>query len=184
MKSLVLPITLLVAATASPINSGYNAPSGGSSFGGSSFGGSSFSDSSFSGGSFSHGGGGSFSHGGGGSFSHGGGDIGFGDGCGSGQVRTANGECVTPQVTRNLYLYAAPAQRIETLPPANLPNPKVHLNYVFVRTENAIGGARPVVVPPPKQKTLVYVLNRRPNAQNTEVIEVPSTPTQPEVFFV
>ena len=63
-------------------------------------------------------------------------------------------------------------------------NPKVHVNYVFVRTQNSAGGSNAVVVPPPKQKTLVYVLNQRAGAQGQQVIEVPSAPVQPEVFFV
>merc|ERR1712105_577860 len=54
----------------------------------------------------------------------------------------------------------------------------------FVRTQNSVGGSNAVVVPPPKQKTLFYVLNRRPDALNQEVIEVPSAPVKPEVFFV
>ena len=81
-------------------------------------------------------------------------------------------------------MYSAPAQAVEILPPSHIPNPKVHLNYVFVRTQNSVGGSNAVVVPPPKQKTLVYVLNKRPDALNQEVIEVPSAPVKPEVFFV
>merc|ERR1719446_1449609 len=135
-----------------------------------------------SGGGFISGGssGGGFISGGGGAA----GSFDFGDGCGGGQIRSAGGQCITPQVTRNLYLYKAPQQSDQTLPPRNIPNPKVHLNYVFVRTQNSVGGSNAVVVPPPKQKTLVYVLNRRPDALNQEVIEVPSAPVKPEVFFV
>jgi len=175
MNTLVFSLAFVATASARPQS--YSAP-GSTSFGG------------FGGGSVSHGGGGSVSHGGGGSVSHGGGGggqitFGFGDGCGGGQVRAHDGGCVTPEVTRNLFLYAAPAApAVAALPPGNIPNPKVHLNYVFVRTDNSHGGVRPVVVPPPKQKTLVYVLNKRPDPQQTDIIEVPATPTQPEVFFV
>jgi len=180
--------TLAAAVTGGPIpqlGGSYSAPGigGGSSGGGFISGGSSdggFISGGSSGGGFISGGG---SHGGG----HGGGaggSISFGDGCGGGQIRSADGQCITPQITRNLYLYSAPQQTVETLPPSHIPNPKVHLNYVFVRTQNSVGGSNAVVVPPPKQKTLVYVLNKRPDALNQEVIEVPSNPTQPEVFFV
>ena len=58
------------------------------------------------------------------------------------------------------------------------------MNYVFVRTASALNGARPIVVPPPQQKTLVYLLNKRAEVQGQQVIEVPGTPTQPEVYFV
>jgi len=173
-----LTITLASVALVAALPQGYQAPGSGS------FGGSSFVGGGSSGGFISGGGsGGGFISGGG----HSGGDgvgISFGDGCGAGQIRDAHGQCITPEVTRNLYLYAAPRQQIETRAPKHIPNPKVHLNYVFVRTEGGVGGAQPVVVPPPKQKTLVYVLNKRLNAQEAEVIEVPANPTQPEVFFV
>ena len=107
------------------------------------------------------------------------------DGCGPGEVRKADGTCAKAQITRNIFLFAAPpAQRIQVGPPPQLPEPKVHYNFVFVRTPELLGGVKPVVVPPPQQKTLVYVLTKRPGAQDQEVIEVPSTPTQPEVFFV
>jgi len=190
--------TLAAVVTGSPVpqlGGSYSAPgfgggssgggfiSGGSSGGGFISGGSSgggFISGGSSGGGFISGGG---SHGGGGGGGAGG-SISFGDGCGGGQIRSANGGCITPQITRNLYLYSAPQQTVQTLPPRNIPNPKVHLNYVFVRTQNSVGGSNAVVVPPPKQKTLVYVLNRRPDALNQEVIEVPSAPVKPEVFFV
>ena len=150
----------------------------GGSSGGFSSGGGSFSSG---GGSFSSGGG--FSSGG----SFGSSDLGgfSSSGCGEGEIRKADGTCARAQITRNIFLYAAPpAQQVKVGPAPPLPDPKVHYNFVFVRTPSTVGGARPVVVPPPQQKTLVYVLSKRPDAQNQEIIEVPSTPTQPEVFFV
>jgi len=110
--------------------------------------------------------------------------ISLDDGCPGGQVRHGNGECVAPEISTDMFLYAVPAQQVRTIPATNLPKPKVHLNYVFVRTENAQGGARPVVAPAPKQKTIVYVLNKAAGAAQQEVIEVPHTPTKPEVFIV
>ncbi|XP_018027515.1 uncharacterized protein LOC108682786 [Hyalella azteca] len=104
--------------------------------------------------------------------------------CHDGLVRRADGSCAQPIITRNLYLYNAPAQTVTYGPPPILPDPKVHFNYVFVRTPAVQPGPRPVVVPPPQQKTLVYLLSQRPGAVGQEVIEVPSTPTQPEVYFV
>jgi len=200
MNKLLFALATLAVANGGTISNTYDTPSRGS-FGGSSGGfisdggssGGFISDGGFSGGSsggfisdggFSGGSSGGFISGGGSAAGSAGGSISFGDGCGNGQIRGSDGGCITPQITRNLYLYAAPAMRVETLPARNLPNPKVHLNYVFVRTENAVGGSRPVVVPPPKQKTLVYVLNRRPTAAQQEVIEVPAQPTKPELFFV
>jgi len=110
--------------------------------------------------------------------------ISLDDGCPGGQVRHGNGECVTPEISTDMFLYAVPARQFRTIPATDLPKPKVHLNYVFVRTENNHGGARPVVAPAPKQKTIVYVLNKAAGAAQQEVIEVPHTPTKPEVFIV
>ena len=153
---------------------GFSSGGSGGSFGGSSGG-------FVSGGSFG-GSSGGFVSGGSGGFGSGGAGIG---GCPEGQARKADGSCAVAQVTRNIFLYGAPpAQQIRVGPAPPLPDPKVHYNFVFVRTPEVRGGARPVVVPPPQQKTLVYVLSKRPDAQNQEIIEVPSTPTQPEVFFV
>lgn len=168
----------LVSTSAKP--QGYTAPGrgGGGFISGGSSGGGFISGGSFGGGFSSGGSGGGF--GGGGGFSGG-----IGGSCPEGQARKGDGSCATAQISRNIFLYAAPpAQQIRVGPAPHLPDPKVHYNYVFVRTPETRGGVRPIVVPPPQQKTLVYVLNKRPGAQNQEVIEVPSTPTQPEVFFV
>jgi len=109
--------------------------------------------------------------------------VSFG-GCPNGEARAYDGSCVKAKVTRNLFLYTAPKHQVETLKPKDIPSPKVHVNYVFVRTQDNISSRRPVVVPPPKQKTLVYVLSRRPSAAEQEVIEVDSKPIAPELFFV
>lgn len=104
--------------------------------------------------------------------------------CDDGLVRKADGRCVEPIVTRNLFLYNAPAPRITYGPAPYIPDPKVHYNYVFVRTAGAVVGAKPIVVAPPQQKTLVYLLNKRPEEQTQQLIEVPGKPSQPEVYFV
>merc|ERR1719402_424701 len=104
--------------------------------------------------------------------------------CPEGTVRKGNGECVRPVVTRNLYLYKAPEMKVSYTPARNFPDPKIHYNYVFVRTPDVGQGPRPVVAPAPQQKTLVYLLSKRPGAVDQEVIEVPANPTNPEVYFV
>ncbi|KAA0202752.1 Cuticle Protein Tweedle [Hyalella azteca] len=109
----------------------------------------------------------------------------LGQSCGEDEVRHVDGSCVRPIINRRIFVYAAPpAQRIETLAPKSLPQPKVDYNFVFVRTQQQVQGAQPVVLPPPQQKTLVYVLNEKSGALEQEVIELPANPTQPEVYFV
>jgi len=187
MNKLVLAFAVAACASAAPqnYNSGGNLDNFISNDGGFSSGGGFVSGGGSSGAFVSGGSSGGFSSGGGGG--GGGQDISaftLDEGCGGGQVKDGNGQCVTPQVTRNMFLYAVPAQVARTLPAGNLPSPKVHLNYVFVRNDQAHNAVRPVVAPAPKQKTIVYVLNKRPGAAQQEVIEVPHTPTKPEVFVV
>jgi len=55
---------------------------------------------------------------------------------------------------------------------------------VFVRTASGQNAVKPIVAPAPEQKTLVYLLNKQAGYGEQEVIEVPHTPTKPEVFFV
>jgi len=110
--------------------------------------------------------------------------IALDEGCGNGQAKDHKGDCVDAMVTRNIYLYEAPALPVPApIPPENIPQPKVHLNFVFIRTPTASSTQKPMVVAP-KQKTLVYVLSKKPTASETPVIEVEATPSQPEVFFV
>jgi len=125
--------------------------------------------------------------GGGGSVGGGGGagaGISLDAGCPAGQVMTSGG-CVVPQITRNMFLYAAPAvQAPRTIPAQVNAQAKAHLNFVFIKVNGGSSSSKPLVVPPPKQKTLVYVLSKRPAAGQQQVIEVPATPTKPELFFV
>ena len=105
--------------------------------------------------------------------------------CGKGLLVDLNGECVEPLITRNIFLYAAP--KIESLRRTRIaaPKPKLEYNIVFVRNPVSELGFEPIIVPPPQQKTLVYVLNKKSEVNGQELIEAPSHPKlQPEVFFV
>jgi len=129
------------------------------------------------------GGGGAVAVGGGGGGA-GVGGITFSDGCPAGQVMTG-GSCQAAQITKNIYLYAGQEQAAVAASKAIIKaNPKVNLNFVFVKTAGSVAASAPVVVPPPKQKTLVYVLNRRVAAGKGEVINLDSKPTKPQVYFV
>ncbi|XP_066986751.1 uncharacterized protein [Macrobrachium rosenbergii] len=68
-------------------------------------------------------------------------------------------------------------------PPA--PHPKVDHNIVFVRLPEELGGEEPIVVPPPQQKNIVYVLKKESDRDGSGVIHVPAPPkSSPEVYFV
>ncbi|XP_050707684.1 uncharacterized protein LOC126992897 [Eriocheir sinensis] len=122
-----------------------------------------------------------FTHGGGG---YSGGGISVGGGCGHGQVRHVDGSCVSPQVTRNLYVYRAPGLAPIVGPRPHVPPPRVEHNVIFIHSPDTLTGQKPIVVPPPKQKNVVYLLSKRPQLDQ-QVIEVPAPEQQaPEIFFV
>nr|XP_027223889.1 glycine-rich cell wall structural protein 1.0-like [Penaeus vannamei] len=62
--------------------------------------------------------------------------------------------------------------------------PTIDTNIVFIQTPEEGPGPDPIVIPPPQQRSVVYVLNRQIQEQQ-DVIEVPAPPaTSPEVYFV
>ncbi|XP_042855584.1 pupal cuticle protein 36-like [Penaeus japonicus] len=168
--------------------------SSGSSFGSTS--GTSFSHGGSSGSSFGFGSSGSsfgsgFSSGSSfGSGSSSGSSFGFGSSgatsqgpCGGGQVRHVDGRCVTPRVNRRVFVYDVPAN-VQTSGPVNIPEPRVETNILLIRTPEGGLGPQPVVIPPPRQNNVVYVLNKQ-SSQDQRVIEVPSSGSAtPEVYFV
>ncbi|KAF2358473.1 protein of unknown function DUF243 [Trinorchestia longiramus] len=105
--------------------------------------------------------------------------------CEKGLLLDAKGDCVEPQVVRNVYLYAAPKQERKLRTLAAVPKPKIEYNIVFVRNPEKDDQLKPLVVPPPQQKTLVYVLNQKQDGEDQDLIEVPVHPKlEPEVYFV
>ncbi|KAB7498644.1 hypothetical protein Anas_02825 [Armadillidium nasatum] len=189
---------LLASALAAPPQfQGYSLPSPGSGSGGfradggSSGGFSGGSSGGFSGGSsggFSGGSSGGFSGGSSGGFSGGssGGFSGGSSACGDSQVQGADGSCVEPEVTRNIFVFQAPEQtsnrQIDN--PAT-PKPKLNYNIVFVRTPEGPEGYEPVVIPPAQQKTIVYVLSKDEEETGPQVIQMPDIqPHAPEVFYI
>merc|ERR1712002_1229037 len=168
----LLIISALVASSlAIPSPQGYSLPTpsgGGFSSGG--FGSSSggFTSGGSSGGFTSGGSSGGFISGGSsGGFVSGGSSSGFGGGfgggvtsCGEGQVLHVDGTCVTPQVTRNVYVFAAPQQQFQPGPPPQIPQPKVNYNIVFVRTPENAQGQEPIV-DLPHNKRLWYMYSAR-----------------------
>merc|ERR1712215_168838 len=105
--------------------------------------------------------------------------------CGEGEVLNVDGSCSRPVVTRNIFVYAAPEQPRPLPGPVEVPPPKVDYNIVFVRAPEGNAAQDPIIVPPPQQRTLVYVLSKKPEDGGQRVIEVPAGPaSNPEVYFV
>ncbi|XP_047487175.1 uncharacterized protein LOC125037984 [Penaeus chinensis] len=105
--------------------------------------------------------------------------------CKDGEVRHIDGSCIVPEITRKVFVVSVPRQAprpSDSLP--DLPPPRVDHNILFVRLPEGGVGPDPIVVPPPRQDNIVYVLSK--NSQNGQrVIEVPAPPpSEPEIYFV
>ncbi|XP_066986811.1 uncharacterized protein [Macrobrachium rosenbergii] len=106
--------------------------------------------------------------------------------CADGQVLHVDGQCVTPLITRSIYLFNVPQQASKAAgPPPPVPLPKVDHNVIFVRVPEDQRGPDPIVVPPPQQKNIVYVLKKKTKLSGPKVIEVTAPPkTNPDVYFL
>ncbi|XP_018027514.1 hornerin isoform X2 [Hyalella azteca] len=104
--------------------------------------------------------------------------------CGSGEVRRLDGKCVVPNINRLTYLYQAPSFAYKKPAPAKIPNPEVDLSMVFVRVPSAIIDRDPLVIPPPQQKTAVYLLRQHHAVTSPKIVELPFKNQDPEVYFV
>ncbi|XP_018027511.1 ATP-dependent RNA helicase A [Hyalella azteca] len=104
--------------------------------------------------------------------------------CGDGFVRKIDGSCVRPIIKKSIFLFDAPKFKVKYQPPPRIPAPAIDYNYVFIKAPDPVTAPQAVVVPPPQQKTLVYVLNKQLGQQQQEVIEVPSEVSAPEVYFI
>ncbi|XP_063593714.1 uncharacterized protein LOC134770681 [Penaeus indicus] len=105
--------------------------------------------------------------------------------CKDGEVRHIDGSCIVPEITRKVFVVSVPRQAprpTDSLP--DVPPPRVDHNILFVRLPEGGVGPDPIVVPPPRQDNIVYVLSK--NSQNGQrVIEVPAPPpSEPEIYFV
>lgn len=105
--------------------------------------------------------------------------------CQEGEIRHVDGSCVLPKITRKVFVVSVPKQeqeRADIIP--NLPPPRVEHNVLFVRLPEGGFGPEPVVIPPPRQENIIYVLNKQGD-QTQRVIEVPAhPPSEPEIYFV
>ncbi|XP_063593916.1 uncharacterized protein LOC134770918 [Penaeus indicus] len=105
--------------------------------------------------------------------------------CQKGEIRHVDGSCVLPKITRKVFVFSVPKQeqeRADSIP--ELPPPRVEHNVLFVRLPEGGFGPEPIVIPPPRQENIIYVLNKQ-GYQAQRVIEVPAhPPSEPEIYFV
>lgn len=97
------------------------------------------------------------------------------------------------QVHKHIYVHVPPKdfEEEEAIVPrvTHQGGPKQkHYKIVFIKAPNAPAVRAPVVAPPPQneEKTLIYVLHKKPEAQPDIVIPTaaPTKPSKPEVFFI
>ncbi|KAL7633657.1 UNVERIFIED_CONTAM: hypothetical protein RMT77_016190 [Armadillidium vulgare] len=103
-----------------------------------------------------------------------------------GSLIHAEGVCVEADVSKTIYLYTAP-QRVgkQRSEPAPTPKPKLIYNIVFVKAPEDSEEDKPIVIPPPQQKTIVYVLSKDGEGEEQQIIDVPAGPAhKPEVYYV
>lgn len=105
--------------------------------------------------------------------------------CPEGEIRHIDGSCVVPEITRKIFVFSVPKQpRVDNASFPSLPPPRVDHNVLFVRLPEGGAAPEPIVVPPPRQESIIYVLNKQ-EEQTQRVIEVPAQPpSEPEIYFV
>ncbi|MCL4148212.1 UNVERIFIED_CONTAM: hypothetical protein GTU68_007339, partial [Idotea baltica] len=103
--------------------------------------------------------------------------------CGPYEADDGYGNCVRAKVLQNVYLFNGQVNSNTEAPPPAAPTPRIDYNVVFVNLPLRPDEREPIVVPPPQQRTLIYVLSKT-GSQEQRVIEVPAGQSTPEVFYV
>ncbi|XP_055536139.1 rRNA 2'-O-methyltransferase fibrillarin-like [Wyeomyia smithii] len=174
---------------------GYSGGHGGGHGGGSSFssGGGSFGGGSFGGGSFGGGSSGFSSFGGSGfggssSFSSGGASfVGSSYGGGGGGGGYSGGQAI---IQKHIYVHVPPPEpeEVRIQRPISVAPAQKHYKIIFIKAPSAPAYQAPQipVQPQNEEKTLVYVLVKKPDDQQDIIIPTPAPtqPSKPEVYFI
>ncbi|XP_071543443.1 uncharacterized protein [Panulirus ornatus] len=108
-----------------------------------------------------------------------------GGGCRNGEVLNIDGTCVLPKVSQQVFVFTAPEQPPVVGPPPVIPPPEIITKFLFIRAPEPAPPLEPLIVGPPTEKSVVYVLHKSEANQGQRVIQVPQPPpTQPEVYYV
>lgn len=95
-----------------------------------------------------------------------------------------------PIINKHVYVHVAPEEPEEVAfkPPAPLPPPVKNYKIIFIKAPSPPAYSRPVipVQQQDEEKTLVYVLVKKPDEQPDLVIPTaaPTKPSKPEVYFI
>lgn len=96
---------------------------------------------------------------------------------------------LTPIITKQFYVYAAPEEEDVNQAPRYVPigRPQKNYNIIFIKTpQYGLNSQVIPVVQPNEEKTIVYVLSKKPSFnQDIQLPPVPVTePAKPDVFFI
>lgn len=121
----------------------------------------------------------------------------FGGGGGNGGGQSGQGNGYSPggneepkEVFKHVYIHTAPEEPQEVQPPKEIPVPPAQKHYkiLFIKAPTPPTPTAPVipVQPQNEEKTLVYVLVKKPEEQPDIVIPTaaPTQPAKPEVYFI
>lgn len=92
-------------------------------------------------------------------------------------------------IHKHVYVHVAPEDP-EDQPPKQIITPPARRNYkiIFIKAPSAFVAPQPVAPPQPKEeeRTIIYVLVKRPENQPEVKIEAPpaTSPSKPEVYFI
>lgn len=106
----------------------------------------------------------------------------------SGQIQQQSyGKHLEPIVTKHFYVHAAPEDPEDKVEPqyVYVGRPRKNVKVIFIKAPTYSRTPIVPIYPKNEDKTIVYVLSKKPGAQQIDIPEPPPTePTKPEVFFI
>ena len=103
---------------------------------------------------------------------------------------TGNYPALNPTITKHIYVHAPQPEKEEILPPRWIEpsQPNKHYKIIFIKTPDApkLGPIKIPAQPQNEEKTLVYVLSKKPDTQQEIIVQPPvqTKPSKPEVFYI
>lgn len=98
---------------------------------------------------------------------------------------------LAPIIHKHVYVHLPPAEvpEYKISKPVSLPPPQKHYKIVFIKAPTAPTPTAPALPPlpqPDEEKTLIYVLVKKPEEAPEPVIPTlaPTQPSKPEVYFI
>lgn len=103
---------------------------------------------------------------------------------------TGNYPARQPTITKHIYVHVPQPEKEEIIQPRWIqPSPpNKHYKIIFIKTPDAqkLGPIKIPAQPQNEEKTLVYVLSKKPDTQQDIIVQpqVQTKPSKPEVFYI